>query len=593
MIFYSTKKRLIDIINNNQYRLPILRRFLNRAIDLLETPWFFLNKPPRCYIRPGLSVENFFNTLKKRNVEYVVLRWFEKLPLIQVNEDIDMLIRDSHLIRIYDLITYKKTGQSLDIYTVAGQYQKIFRGQPYYPVWIGKEILKSRVIFNKYYYVPDDKSHFLSLIYHLIFHKGEKYFDSPDSSLIQTNDHNYRQIISDLSNKLRIQLSGHSAEDYFEILRRFQWAPGMDYLRFLSRKNPWLARFIPSLSATEEKNEIILFIIRRWAIDNNATEYIIDQIDKNHEILLIHALNPDEIVKASQYCRGGNWSRGPFLCSGGNPAIFVVAYDDCPQEPDPDKKRAHPYIKNQNIYLKEKIRFSINNTLPFYKRANPIHSTDDENEALEVLEKVNRVHYENISRLVKSRRACKSAPKLVKIKSNSRSKIEIYNDNGKIYVKKSFRPQYDWHYQNEILAHRDLASKVGHIPNLVDLGENYFVTEFITNILPMTSNREKICILRKNGMTIVQFMKGMYQLGYALIDFKPENVLIGVDGKILFIDFEFLHKYVVPPKNFKDSYDIVGFPRNSAFPLPGKLKYPGRTWENTWNAYLGKLEWYL
>ncbi len=142
IVIKALKEKIIDVINNNEHRVPCLRILLRKVIELAETPWFFLNKPTRCYIREGVSVEEFFKKLKKRNVEYVVLRWFENLPEIQDGEDIDLLIRDSHLIRVYDLISYKKNSQPVDIYTDSVKYQKSFQGKPYYLPFFSNVILQ-------------------------------------------------------------------------------------------------------------------------------------------------------------------------------------------------------------------------------------------------------------------------------------------------------------------------------------------------------------------------------------------------------------------------------------------------------------------
>jgi hypothetical protein len=165
------------------------------------------------------------------------------------------------------------------------------------------------------------------------------------------------------------------------------------------------------------ENEVILYIIRQWAVDNHKSEYIVQEIEKNHEIIAIHKLTPEEIKKTSLYCRGGNWSRGPFLKSGGCPAVFVVAFDDNPQTPNPDYKLSHPFIKNENIFIKENIRSAINSKLPFFLRANPLHSTDDEYESLDVLRRVNYSLFEKVNKAIQKYRSYPSSGISIKIKS--------------------------------------------------------------------------------------------------------------------------------------------------------------------------------
>lgn len=67
-------------------------------------------KSPRVYIRKGIGRMEFFEALNKRNVDYVLLRWWEDLPEIPEGEDLDILVRDEHRDLMKDLVTFRDNG---------------------------------------------------------------------------------------------------------------------------------------------------------------------------------------------------------------------------------------------------------------------------------------------------------------------------------------------------------------------------------------------------------------------------------------------------------------------------------------------------
>ncbi|MDD4593463.1 MAG: hypothetical protein PHG06_24045, partial [Parabacteroides sp.] len=63
-------------------------------------------------------------------------------------------------------------------------------------------ILKSKVLFKDKYYVPDEEHHFLSLIYHITYHKAEEsglQIDQDRKVLYKEKDHDYPQFLRSFS----------------------------------------------------------------------------------------------------------------------------------------------------------------------------------------------------------------------------------------------------------------------------------------------------------------------------------------------------------------------------------------------------------
>src|SRR5690606_30001612 len=48
----------------------------------------------RRYLSPETGFNNFFLSLNDRGIRYVILRWFENIPFMDINEDVDLLVSD-------------------------------------------------------------------------------------------------------------------------------------------------------------------------------------------------------------------------------------------------------------------------------------------------------------------------------------------------------------------------------------------------------------------------------------------------------------------------------------------------------------------
>src|SRR3989304_6908853 len=59
------------------------------------------DKTARRYLSPFVGMEDFFLNLNKKKIKYCILRWFEKLPNIDLKEDWDILVDDDCLEKVY------------------------------------------------------------------------------------------------------------------------------------------------------------------------------------------------------------------------------------------------------------------------------------------------------------------------------------------------------------------------------------------------------------------------------------------------------------------------------------------------------------
>lgn len=125
------------------------------------------------------SLEDFFHVLNE-HVEYLVLRNFEELIEVGVNDDhpdIDLLCQDSkQLIQYSGSIT--RTGKQNDLIhqkilidgkTVSLDVRHV--GDGYYDESWEKEMLEKRHLFHNMFYVMDEMNYYYSLLYHALIQK--------------------------------------------------------------------------------------------------------------------------------------------------------------------------------------------------------------------------------------------------------------------------------------------------------------------------------------------------------------------------------------------------------------------------------------
>jgi len=567
----------------------ILRKLLSLCLAFMKSE----HSGAQRFLHSKLTLDDFFRELKKRDVEYVVLRWFENLPTIDKGEDIDILISDSDLKKIRDLFGVNIKRQSFDIYSVSGLFGSNFRKVPYFPPDLAKSILKSRRWHNDIYSVPDPKHHFLSLAYHAVFHKGiHSGLSNRNHPETEKTDHNYHEILKILAQETGYQNRGDDYIEYYELLKKEGWIPGLDTMRILSLGTHWLQDFIPKALPNQNEGEIIVFVIREWAITNNKLDAIVARIKEYFlDILDITILNQQQKIQATSTIRGGKWDRGAIGANGGLPAAFVVCYDYHPKPPSKKLLKKYPFINNKNVHIKHKIRNYFNFELLAFYQSNFIHSADDPLEAWHYIKNVIPEKAEIYRQIIEQRRLAYKTefPIIHRIDTHcARAKIEKIDFHGRAAIKKTFRLGLERYADREANTYHKFSQLLPTIPPLLEQGSNYIIIPWYENILDHASMFQQKKLIKLHAKAIINTMKVFYEEGYAIIGFHPGNLLLTPSNGIKAIDFEFLYQYKNKPNDFKLSYDIAGVPKNFDGEHPRGTQH---TYNNTWRPIFGPLKY--
>lgn len=358
-----------------------------------------VRRPKNCrrnslhFIPHSLGLTGMFRRFDERQSRYVVLRWFEELPEIEPEEDVDMLVADDSLADVLDILHAEPGIQPCDVYSESGLARSAYCGTPYYPPHIAKRILAGAVRHNDLCFVPSPRDYFHSLAYHAVYHKGPK-SNLARGSLQLTervkSEHDFTSILRDMAKRLWIDVEV-SLEGLHSYLQKTGWGPSPETLARLARagrSNRWLQVFLEKLAPHLNDQGLAVFVLREETVRRGFTNQIISMIrDQGFEILATHMLSPEETEFAAARTRGGNWEAGrPYKVSGGAPAACVVAYDHAPIRPSWKQRRKFPKRTNARIFAKEQIRDAIIAELPPDEAFNALHSSDHAAEAWHLIE---------------------------------------------------------------------------------------------------------------------------------------------------------------------------------------------------------------
>lgn len=133
----------------------------------------------------------------------------------------------------------------------------------------------------------------------------------------------------------------------------------------------WLLNQLPG--------EMNLFFIRQSALDHQVEHSLLERVSGLYEILATKPIGPAARKRALEQLRGGRWARG------GPPALAVVVFDPKPRPTSEDQRRVHPYVFNAKQLIKQDWREWFVSATGDGDNANPIHSTDNEAEAMAYL----------------------------------------------------------------------------------------------------------------------------------------------------------------------------------------------------------------
>jgi hypothetical protein len=366
---------------------------LARRLKEAVRGWLRPGGPPPRYVSRRFSCEDFFRELSRRQVRYVVLRWFETLPNVARGEDVDLLVADEDLPKLDDLFVRWRTALACDVYSVTGMPGSEFQKMAYFPPHLAEQLIARSVVFNGLYRVPERRDYFLSLAYHALYHKGYasglRSTTRPAHPAAKKSEHDYQKVLSDLAAELEVPVAV-DLESLDEHLARAGWRPPLDMLARLALRNEWIHDhvFRTGFSVEPQRRGVAVFLVRERALRLGLAADVAEQLEREG-FQLVHttSLEAHRQSEVALRLRGGNWGRGPWPCAGGPPAQIIVVWDPQPLPVQAGEKSQYPLLDNARILrAKVNIRARLLQGTGRRERFNPLHSSDNDVQAWEYLE---------------------------------------------------------------------------------------------------------------------------------------------------------------------------------------------------------------
>jgi hypothetical protein len=348
-----------------------------------------VKRPKRCYhdalhfIPHKLGLHELFSQFHQEKVQYAVLRWFEALPEVEPDGDVDLLVADDDLPRVLEILDSAPAIQPCDLYTPSGLAESRYLRASYYPPEFARQILAGARRHRDFCQVPHNRDYFHSLAYHAVYHKG------PTSGLPGSDEfssghrrstHDFTGILREMSTRLNIDVE-ISLAGLHAYLQSEKIGPSPDFLVRMAAsapKNRWLAHLACQAEGDVRVDPgLVVWVIRESAVDAGVDAKIEAMIEAYGFIPLVRKrLSPAEITSGAACTRGGNWGPGPRDHLGGLPVTVIASFDPNPLRPTRAQRKRFPRVTNARTLVKEEIRRTVNELIAPAHPINGVHSSD-------------------------------------------------------------------------------------------------------------------------------------------------------------------------------------------------------------------------
>jgi len=328
------------------------------------------------------SPRALFDWLNERDAPYAVLRAADP-PAVgsepgAAGDDIDLLLGDEFVGAVAEKFHVGRfhSGVKCDLYGVLGHAGSAYLGYPHLPPILAERILAHRRLRRGGYFAPSPREELLALLYHIVYHKNLQsgiHWRDPAASSASPYRPMLEALLSELGESMPFtheRFHAYLVEHGFGI----EHGPLIAYTQHdfrHGRKAFFHARLHDAFPG-----EMNLYVIRRIAVAMGREADLIRSLEAQFRIVQTKEVALRTRLRARSRMRGGKWRRG------GLPCIAVVVFDETPVPATEAEKAVHPFVFNRNQFIKQDLREWFIATTGARARDNPIHSTDNEAEAI-------------------------------------------------------------------------------------------------------------------------------------------------------------------------------------------------------------------
>jgi len=325
--------------------------------------------------------EDFFRNAHARGLHFATLAGYGDIE-IDGNARLAVLFSDGDVDAARDLVTPWPVGEPIEVYSPSGLSGFAFGDMPILPPALANRLLEIPTDSGTIHLLPA-KERFLFAAYR------DVYLGGTDAGIGSENAEKPPR--SQSSREMSLNAAGRALglaveqpvtlEGLDRLLQQNGWQPPVEFLERIGCWNPWVAEKLRRQGewAGSEKPGLAVFFLRKRAMELGLTEKVLDTLSgKGFSLHPLTELTAEQMAEVAREARGGNWGRGPFPVSGGEPGLVIVAIDREPIASDSKTLKQFPLLDNQRIQLaKQAVRKLVQAGVPRRQRYNGMHSTDN------------------------------------------------------------------------------------------------------------------------------------------------------------------------------------------------------------------------
>lgn len=503
----------------------------------------------RVFLDPRLGVEGLGAFVRDNQLRVVCLRWFDRLPDLAPGEDLDLLAHGDDLEKLRGWLTSRPGTIPVDLYSHDGRLPGSFGLTPYFPERLSHDLLDSAQAHPTGLSTPSPSTHFRSLAFHAVYHKGHASGLARDSTSPQpegTFDHDYGEMLREVAQTagivvppgpVTLEWLSRSIDDHGD-------RPSWESISILARRNPFILEQLRTSDVRGRYSDLpgtwTAYLVRQRTLETMPLDEAIETLAPERSRLhtfFTHRLSASESARLAASARGGNWGKGPFKAGGGPPVHLLLVRDARLHAKAAVSSAPTIFLENPRFQArKEKLRKAIAKLTdtPF----NPCHSADSSLIAEEWLESLDDSTTEAIDSAFKTlthevTRFPHGTTHDV-ISRGTRAHAYRTSVDGVDAFVKNFYPWAQDAFDRELRAAGSL-SVAGISPRIVATGERWIATEFhLQQETPFESPMSPV-----DAAEISQVVESARGAGWLLLDTHSKNFIRDSrTGRLLAVDLE-------------------------------------------------------
>ena len=261
-------------------------------------------------VNEAIGYGGFLDHLNSVNANYVVLRFFEKLPQqYRDGGDLDILISDQDYEKATDFLRQNPGSKMVDAYSESGPANAA--RIPYYVPSLARKLLNEKQKVGKYY-VQNPSNYFFSLAYHCLYHKGRSSGITSNYANVapyENPDNDYLVKLEEIAEQANLECPS-TLEEIDKLMKESGWRPHLDTLDLLATTNVWLSTHLARQRSNVREQTLIACVLKKGFLDRYD---VVEDFEKSLReqgltVLRKEILENERAELARAHLRGGNWS---------------------------------------------------------------------------------------------------------------------------------------------------------------------------------------------------------------------------------------------------------------------------------------------